>query len=236
MGPRLLLLGSGEFLPWAADAERFALGSATGDGSVAVLATASAKEGNAVYDRWTQQGMAHFSSIGVRATALSVRRREDALDREVARRLADVSMVFFSGGKPGYLAQVLHSSPLWETIKGLLARGGVFAGCSAGAMIAGATSGSDGDPRLPLMFRSGLGLVPSTVFGVHWDAFAGRGLGWLRNVLVWRLPRSVRLIGIAEETAIASDDLGWRVFGRGAVEVRDGAINSSYREPEVIPL
>jgi len=233
---RLLLLGSGEFLPWSADAERFVLSSATGDGSVAVLATASAKEGNPVFERWEHQGLAHFSSIGIRAQTLSVRRREDAFDPELARRLADVSMIFFSGGKPGYLAQVLRATPLWEAIEGLLARGGVFAGCSAGAMIAGAISGSAGNPRLPVMFRSGLGLVPATVFGVHWDAFDKRGLRWLREILVWRLPTSVRLIGIAEETAIAVDDLGWRVFGQGAVDVRNGAIKTFYRAPEVIPL
>ena len=34
-------------------------------------------------------------------------------------------MIFFSGGKPGYLAQVLRASPLWEAIEALLARGGV---------------------------------------------------------------------------------------------------------------
>ena len=86
------------------------------------------------------------------------------------------------------------------------------------------------------MFRSGLGLVPATVFGVHWDAFDKRGLRWLREILVWRLPKSVRMIGVAEETAIAVDDLGWRVFGRGAVDVRNGAIKSFYRAPDVIPL
>ena len=234
--PRLLLIGSGEFLLWAAEAERFVLASATGDGSVAVLATASAKEGDAVYERWVQQGVAHFSSIGIQAHALTVRRREDALDPEIARRLEDVSMVFFSGGKPGYLAQVLRATPLWDAIERLLARGGVFAGCSAGAMIAGAVSGADvRQPRLPLMFRSGLGLEPGTVFGVHWDALAKRRLGWLRELFVWRLPESIRLIGIAEETAIAADDLGWRVFGSGDVEVRRGATKTLYHAPDIIP-
>lgn len=234
--PRLLLLGSGEFLPWATEAERFALASATGDGSVAVLATASAKEGSAVYDRWSEQGLAHFSSIGVRAHALSVRQRADALDPAIARSLEDVSMIFFSGGKPSYLAHTLRATPLWEAIERLVARGGVFAGCSAGAMIAGAVSGAEGNPRLPLIFRSGLGLVPATAFGVHWDAFDKRRLGWLRELLVWRLSRSVRLIGIAEETAIAVDTLGWRVFGRGYVDVRRGATKTLYHAPGVIPF
>jgi hypothetical protein len=47
-GGRFLLLASGEFEPWAAEAERFALSAATGDGSVAILATASGREGESV--------------------------------------------------------------------------------------------------------------------------------------------------------------------------------------------
>ena len=55
---RFLLLGSGEFEPWAAEAERFALSGAAGDGSVAVLATASGREGDSVFERWIGMGLA----------------------------------------------------------------------------------------------------------------------------------------------------------------------------------
>lgn len=56
-----LLLGSGEFEPWAHDVEALALGGAVGDGSVAILPTASAPDGDAVFDRWARMGLEHFA-------------------------------------------------------------------------------------------------------------------------------------------------------------------------------
>ena len=90
---RFLLLGSGEFEPWAAAAERFALSEATGDGSVAVLATASGREGEAVFEGWTNRGLTHYESLDIRAHAVRVRTRVDALNASVAKPLDDASMV-----------------------------------------------------------------------------------------------------------------------------------------------
>src|ERR1700687_4274394 len=100
---RFLLLGSGKFEPWAADAERFALSGATGDGSVAVLAAASGREGKSVFERWIGMGLSHYESLGITAYAVPVRTRVDALQPALAKVLDDVSMVFFSGGSPKYL-------------------------------------------------------------------------------------------------------------------------------------
>lgn len=114
-GPgRFLLLGSGEFEAWASEAERFALAEAPGDGSVAVLATASAPEGDAVFERWIGMGLAHYKSIDVAAQALRVRTRSDALDTSIAKVLDGVSMVFFSGGSPKYLAATLRGTVVWD--------------------------------------------------------------------------------------------------------------------------
>jgi cyanophycinase-like exopeptidase len=218
---RFLLLGSGEFEPWSSDPERFTLAGAAGDGSVAILATASGSEGQPVFDRWTAKGLAHYRSTGIKATALQVRTRADALTPDVAKPLDDASMVFFSGGKPSYLARTLESTPVWDGVLRLLERGGVFAGCSAGAIVAGA-GGSSVSRQMPFPFASGLGLLPSTAFGVHWDAMSGWWIRWLRDLAPRRLPTSVGFIGIAENTAIATDGDSWRVFGAGIVEVRDG--------------
>jgi cyanophycinase-like exopeptidase len=104
---------------------------------------------------------------------------------------------------------------VWDAVLRLIDRGGVFAGCSAGAMIAGA-----GGMRFP--FASGRGLLPTTAVGVHWDALSAWWIRWLRDLAPRRLPPSVRFIGIAENTAIASDADAWRVFGAGEVDVRLG--------------
>jgi cyanophycinase-like exopeptidase len=128
--------------------------------------------------------------------------------------------VFFSGGSPAYLAATIIETPIWDAITRLVARGGVFAGCSAGAMVAGASGAPGRRGHLPFPFASGLGLVPNTAMGVHWDALSGWWIRWLRDLAPRRLPKSVTFVGIAENTAIASDGDRWRVFGSGVVDVR----------------
>jgi cyanophycinase len=225
---RFLLLGSGEFEPWSGDAERFVMTGAAGDGSVAVLATASGREGQATYDRWTEMGLAHYRSLGIAATAVRVRSRADALVSGVAAPLQTASMVFFSGGSPKYLADTIVGTPVWDGVMGLLARGGVYAGCSAGAMIAGARG-------VPFPFGSGLGLLSTTAFGVHWDALSGWWIRWLRDLAARRMPAGVRFIGIAERTAIATDGDRWRVFGAGPADVRDGRERRELRAGQTFP-
>jgi len=212
---RFLLLGSGEFEPWAVEAERFALAEAAGDGSVGVFATASGPEGDAVFERWISMGIDHYESLGIAAHPVRVRTRVDELDTAMANVIDDMSMVFFSGGSPKYLAATLGGTPVWDAVLRLIDRGGVFGGCSAGAMIAGARG-------MPFPFRSGLGLLGETSFGVHWDALSAWWIRWLRDLAPRRLPPRVRFIGIAEQTAIVSEADGWYVFGAGEVDVRHG--------------
>jgi cyanophycinase len=232
---RFLLLGSGEFEPWSGDAEGFALAGATGDGSVVVLATASGREAPSVFDRWTNMGLAHYASLDVPATAVRVRNRADALAAGVAGPIDSASMVFFSGGSPAYLAASIAGTPIWDAVQRLLARGGVFAGCSAGAMIAGASRVSGRNGHLPFPFASGLGLVPDLAVGVHWDALSGWWIRWLRDLAPFRLPRSVTFVGIAEHTAIASEGDRWRVFGSGVVDVRVGGKLTAFAASQAFP-
>src|SRR5580704_6340897 len=91
---RFLLLGSGEFEPWSGDAERFALSGASGDGTVVVLATASGREGEAVFDRWTTMGLAHYASLNIPSIAVRVRNRDDAMAPGMADAIDSASMVF----------------------------------------------------------------------------------------------------------------------------------------------
>lgn len=194
-----------------------------------MLATASAPEGEEVFDRWGRSGVEHLERLGIPARALPVRAREDAESAGPAGEVARASMVFFSGGSPAHLSRVLRGTRLLEGIRELLAAGGVYGGCSAGAMVAGAGGGS-GDGRFS--FGSGLDLVPAEVFGVHWDApFAAP---W-RAVLRSRVPAGCRLLGLAERTAVLGGEMGWTVHGRGRVEVRDSGGSTWFRAGDQIP-
>jgi cyanophycinase len=210
-----LLLGSGEFEAWTHDVERTVMTGATGDGSVAILPTASATEGDAVFDRWANMGLAHYAEAGVPAEVLPVKTREDAAREDLAARVESASLIYFSGGKPTHLAEVLHETPLLAAILRAMDRGAAWAGCSAGAMVVGrAREGGTGG----MAWRFGLGLVPHVAFGVHWDRVRRiPGAAWWMSS---RLPDDTWFVGIDERTAIVGDGSRWTVHGLGSVTVR----------------
>ena len=218
-----LLLGSGEFEPWTHDVEARVLADASGDGAVLILPTASATEGDVVFDRWAKMGLDHYAETGVTAEVLPVKIREDALRDGWADRVERASMIYVSGGKPQHLAGVLRDSPLLAAILREMDRGAVWAGCSAGAMVASRSKG--GNRGSSYLF--GLGLVPHVSFGVHWDRAAKiPGLAWW---MTSRVPDDTWFVGIDERTAIVGDGTSWEVFGRREVEVRGPDRRTRYR-------
>jgi len=94
------LLGSGEFEPWAEPVDRWLLDRAAEagrDGSVLILPTASAPEGDAVFDKWGTMGLEHYAALQAPAEVVPLKTREDAASEELAAGLATASVVFFSG-------------------------------------------------------------------------------------------------------------------------------------------
>jgi cyanophycinase len=214
--PRFLLLGSGEFEPWSTEVETRALRDAVGDGSVAILPTASAAEGDHVFDRWGAMGLDHYAASGLPAKVIAVKTRDDALREDVAAAVERASMIYFSGGKPTRLADVLRDTPVFAGIRRAIDRGAVYAGCSAGAMVASRARDADGRRGTSWLF--GLGLVPHVSFGVHWDRAARvPGVQWW---LTSRLPDDTWFVGIDEQTAVLGDGHRWEVHGLRTVTVR----------------
>lgn len=208
-----LLMGSGEFEPWSEEVERAALEGRPG--SVAILPTASAPEGDAVYDRWANMGLEHYAAMDVDARVVPWKRREDAERDDAAAAIADVGMIIFSGGNPRYLAEAIDGTRFWDQMSGALDRGTVFAGCSAGAMVAGHRR--DTRPKVGATWVAGLGLVPNGSFGVHWDRM--RFIPGMRGFVMSRA-KGGWFAGIDERTAILGDGEEWRVFGLGTVSLR----------------
>jgi len=222
MGRTFLLLGSGEFEPWTHEVEAKALAGAAGDGSVVILPTASTPDGEAVYDRWVRKALAHYAQAGVPAEHAAVKTREDALRDDIATRVERASMIYFSGGKPQHLSDVLRDSPLLAAILRAMDRGAVYAGCSAGAMVA-SRARVDGKGSSWLF---GLGLVPDVSFGVHWDRMRKiPGLAWW---MTSRVPDHTWFVGIDERTAILGDGQRWEVAGLGEATVRHADTTTVY--------
>lgn len=220
-----LLMGSGEFEPWSSEIERAALDGRSGP--VAVIPTASSTEGDTVFDRWSRMGLDHYASMAVEARVLPVKSREDAQDEANARALDDASMIFFSGGKPAHLASTIVGTELWNAMSAALERGAVFAGCSAGAMIASQSREQRRERGSTAGWVFGLGLVPHVSFGVHWNKI--KVIPGLRSFVMSRIPRGSWFVGLDERTAILGDGLRWRVFGVGSVMVRHPGGTNVYR-------
>jgi len=222
-GRAAALLGSGEFEDWHDEVDAWLLERSDGDGSVLIFPTASAREGEAVFDGWGRKGLDHFARVGIPAEVIPVRERADAMRDDVVARVGGASLVFFSGGNPSYLARVLDGTPLWEAIRARLTDGLAFAGCSAGvACLTGTTYDSDTDD-IDEVWRPGLGYTePGVLFAPHWD-IVDTWIEGARSFIQRSTPLGGVLVALDEDTAMVGDGMSWNVRGRQGIHVfRDG--------------
>lgn len=216
------LLGSGEFEPWSEAVDRSLLSRASGDGTVLILPTASAAEGDEVFDRWGRLGQDHFDGMGVASQIVPLKTRADAQDASLAELLERASVAYFSGGNPAYLAGVLSETVFWDGVLGGLDRGMAYIGCSAGIACLGeiaadsAARSVGGD-----IWKPGLRLFPGVHFGPHWDAL-DRFVPGLRSFIEASVPPDDQLLAVDERTAVVGDGTSWTVIGIGSAHLRQG--------------
>lgn len=229
-GP-VALVGAGEFLPVMADLDTRLLES-TGRARprVAILPTASYPDGEVVFQRWAAMGVEHFAGLGAEVEPVLVRDRASADDLAAAQAVGEADLVYLSGGKPGYLASVLHGSAVGRAIDGVHRRGGILAGCSAGAM---ALAGHTFDFRVrfapwPLRWQPGLGVAPRIAVIPHYDAWPEP----FSLLIALQAPRGGVVIGIDEETGVIGRDGSWQVEGRSRVTVWRGRHRERFRVGE----
>jgi cyanophycinase-like exopeptidase len=221
MTPRLFgFLGSGEFEPWSEAADRWLLARASGDGSVMILPTASAPEGEEVFERWASMGLEHYDELGIPADVVPLKTRHDAERPDLVRMLESASMAFFSGGNPAHLASVLIGSRFWAALLSEMDRGMAYAGCSGGVACLGelAIDSAVRDFDSADLWKPGLRLFPNVYFGPHWDAL-DRYIPGLQAMFVSAVPSGSTLVGIDERTAMVGDGTDWSVMGAGTASV-----------------
>lgn len=220
----LAFLGAGEFEPWSAAVDRWVLDRARGDGTVLVLPTAAAPEGEEVFVGWGRRGLAHFEALGIPAEVLPVRGREDADRADLAERVRRASAVYLSGGNPWYLAAALRGTAVCRAIWERLPEGLGYLGCSAGVACLTEVTFDTGVPNVAsdAVWKPGLAYVRGVRFAPHWDTVER----WYPGAHAF-IERSLRpgetLVGIDEATAMVGDGEAWEVLGRSAVHVyREG--------------
>ena len=231
----IALVGSGEYLHVMEDVDRYLLESLDSNGRaprVVCLPTAAGREGDQSVDRWSRMGIAHFKKLGADVTALQIIDRASANDERYEPVLENADLIYFSGGDPGYLYETLKDTCAWRAAQRAWARGAVYAGCSAGAMILA--------HRMP-SFRlagtqEGFGLVPIQFIVPHFDAIPS-----IWKPVVFALQKQLKdgelMLGVDEDTAlVGSLRGGWMVRGQGRVQVFTRNRKNLYRNGETISL
>lgn len=211
MHETLALVGSGEYLPPMEPVDRWLLGRVAGQPRVVCLPTAAGTEGRERVGYWSRLGVEHFSRLGAQAETVEVIDRASADDEAHAGRIRAANFVYLSGGKPDYLFTSLAGTRAWAAVTNVLERGGVVAGCSAGAMVFG-----ESIPAFPAIvpFRRAFDLVPGAVILPHYDEMPVVFARMIRLLLGRKT-----LLGIEGNTALVRSDGAFKVVGAGGVTV-----------------
>lgn len=232
----LALLGSGEFTPAMLDLDRdLLLSTGRRRPRVAIVPTASWPDGESTFQGWLEQGRAHFETLGAEVEAVEIRSRDDASDPAWAQAIGEADLVYLSGGKPDHLLDVLEGTPAGDAIRAVSARGGIVAGCSAGAMVIAARQPRLGGRRFfrfPVGWRTGLELAAGCAVLPHYDRFPEA----LAAAVVLAAPRATAVLGIDEETAVVGRGGTWQVRGRGRVTVWRGRERTRHRAGDTFRL
>jgi cyanophycinase len=127
-----------------------------------VIPTASAKADSPTLLR----GFAYWSALGVSSCVLlHTRHREEANDPKFCRPLDDATGVWISGGDQTKLVAAYRGTVVEHALHGLLARGGVIGGTSAGAAVMSSVMITGGNPSAQVDF--GFGFLPGVVVDQH---------------------------------------------------------------------
>ncbi len=235
MNGLIALVGSGEYLPVMEEVDRHLLGSLAMDGRkpcVVCLPTAAGKEGDESVNRWSNMGVLHFQKLGADVRALPIIDRDSANREEYASVLENADLIYFSGGNPGYLYETMKDTRSWNAAQRAWARGAVYAGCSAGAMILGKRI-----PSFRLMgTQEGFGIVPAEYVIPHFDAIPAVWKPMI-SLLQKQLKDGQRMLGVDEDTALVGSLNGeWKVMGKSQVHIFKSDGKKSYQVGDVVPL
>ncbi len=198
---------------------------------VAILPTASAPDGEEVFQRWASMGVAHFAALGAECEPVLVRDRSEASDDGAVQAIGEADLIYLSGGKPDHLRAALDGTPLGAALIAAHERGAVVAGCSAGAMVLAERLARfrRGMVPWPLGWSSGLGLVKGAAVLPHYDAWPEPVLA----LMALQAPADTTILGIDEDTALVGRDGAWQVHGRARVTVWRGRHRERFRRGEV---
>ena len=151
--------------------------------------------------------------------------RKEADSAEFVKPMQDAAAVIFRGGETHRLTETFVGTRFHEELQGVLNRGGVVAGSSAGAMVMGSIVINQPYMR-PNGYCEGFGLLPNAIIDVH---VLARNLHY--NLIdAQRAYPDALVMGIDEETVVMVDCNWLSVHGKSYVVMVDSDPESGQQE------
>lgn len=234
----LVLVGSGEFTNSMVSVDLHLL-SKIKKKNIAILPTAAGLEGD--YKKWIDLGEEHFNKLGANTIGLHVVKRKDTGSKEVFKKVARSSIVYFSGGEPSYLYDVLQGTKLWNMIYSGYKKGQILAGSSAGAIVMGSHTLENAQQvffqNAPIVWKKTFRLIDYAIFP-HFDFVLQEKIDIMKKVMKLA-PKDVqgKWIGIDENTALViTDEKYGEVMGHGNVRVLKDGEEKVYKKGSALRL
>jgi cyanophycinase len=224
MNNLIALVGAGEYLETMAGVDQHLLTQTPASAQsrlaqVVCVPTAAGEEGDASVDRWAQMGVEHFRRLGALAESARIVDRASADDPRWAELLEAADLIYFSGGDPLYLYRTMADTRAWKAAQKAFARGAVYVGCSAGAMMLGRHVPDVRSPDLTLY--PAFNVIANALIMPHFDLIESFRPG-LTALLQSQLSDGQYGLGIDEHTALvgrARVGEAWEVLGAGSVSL-----------------
>lgn len=166
-----------------------------------------------------------FTTLGAsRIDILNIKERVQANNRKLANSIADLDLIFFTGGDQLRLTTIMGGTRVLDAIQECLEKGALVAGTSAGAAVFSDTmiyegKSEDGLFKGSVLSTSGFGFVEKIIFDTH---FMARGrIGRLIQIVTTN-PTCIG-VGIGEDCGVVLKGDGVaEVVGTGQVIIVDG--------------
>ncbi len=193
-------------------------------GRIVIIPTAAGQQGPQMA---LANGVRHFKKLAPRATVegVLVIDATSANDRDLAARVASASMIYLTGGDPGYLVRALRGSETLAAIAAVAARGGIVAGSSAGAMALGEVMRWGGGWGPGLRFVPGIVVLPH--HSDHPQALDQARAGLAARIVALGIPTGVTCVSRAQHP-VSGDPDAWEVLGHHPVTIyRAGSVSQA---------
>ncbi len=166
-----------------------------------------------------------FTTLGAsRIDIFNIKERAQANDRKSAKTIAELDLIFFTGGDQLRLTTILGGTRIFDAILERLKDGALIAGTSAGAAVFSDTmiyegKSEDGLFKGSVLSTSGFGFVNKIIIDTH---FMARGrIGRLIQIITTN-PTCIG-VGIGEDSGVVIKGDGVaEVVGTGQVIIVDG--------------